>query len=399
MAGRLLLILMILSIGGCTSLDDIQRQKARRLAKEIIILDAHMDVPYRLNRRMEDVSGSTPSGNFDYPRARAGGLDAAFMAIFVPPGYSGAEGPRQFADAMIDMVEGIAKKSPEKFSMARSIDDIRNNFEHGIISFLLGIENGSAIEDDITNIGHFYDRGVRYITLTHVKDNVICDSSFDTTRTWKGLSSFGREVVLEMNRLGCMIDVSHVSDDAFYQIIELSRAPVIASHSCCRSFTPGLERNLSDDMIRKLAENGGMVHVNFSSMFLLDKCRQQMQAERDAVTAYCDANNLEWDDDACRAYQRHYRSSHPLTYGSIADFVDHIDHIVSVAGIDYVGFGSDFDGVDDVLPDGMKDVSCYPDILYELFKRGYNEEDVKKITSGNTLRVWRAVEKIARSDS
>lgn len=399
MAGRVLLILVILSLWGCSSLDDIQKQKAQRLAGEIIILDAHMDVPYRLNKRMEDISISTPSGNFDYPRARLGGLDAAFMAIFVPPGYRGEEGAKQMADNMIDTVEGIAGKSPDKFGMARSIGDIEHNFEIGKISFLLGIENGAAIEDDITNIKHFYDRGVRYITLTHVKDNFICDSSFDTTHTWKGLSSFGREVVLEMNRLGCMIDVSHVSDDAFYQIIELSRAPVIATHSCCRSFTPGLERNLNDDMIRKLAETGGMIHVNFSSMFLLDKCWRQMKAEREAVTSYLAANDLDWDSDERRSYQKNYRSQHPLTYGSIADYVDHIDHIVKIAGIDHVGFGSDFDGVGDVLPDGMKDVSCYPDILHELFKRGYSEEDVRKITSGNTFRVWRNIEKVARIDN
>ena len=358
-----------------------------------------MDVPYRLNKRMEDISDSTSSGNFDFPRARTGGLDAVFMAIFVPSGYKGDEGVTQLADNMIDMVEGIAKKSPDKFALARSIDDVKRNFENGTISFLLGIENGAAIGNDITNIKHFYDRGVRYITLTHVKDNLICDSSFDTTRTWKGLSSFGREVVLEMNQVGCMIDVSHVSDDAFYQILELSRAPVVATHSCCRSFTPGLERNLNDDMIREIAAAGGVVHVNFSSMFLLDKCWQQMKQEREAVTAHLAANDIEWASDERRSYQKSYRKAHPLTYGSITDLIDHIDHIVKVAGIDHVGFGSDFDGVGDVLPDGVKDVSCYRDILYELFKRGYSEEDVRKIASGNTFRVWRAVEKFARTQN
>lgn len=398
MARRVVLMVVLLGVWGCTSMDDLQRQKAQRLAHEIIILDAHMDVPYRLSRQMEDISVSAPGGNFDYPRARSGGLDAVFMAIYVPSGPMNKTGLRQRADTLIDMVEEIARNNPEKFAMARSPDDITHNFANGVISLLLGIENGAAIEDDITNIEHFYKRGVRYITLTHVKDNFICDSSFDTTRTWKGLSSFGREVVLEMNRLGCMIDVSHVSDDAFYQILELSRAPVIATHSCCRSFTPGLERNLSDDMIRKLAAGGGVVHLNFSSMFLLDKCWRQMHAERQAVTAWLEENNLDWESEERRTFQEKYRVSHPIIYGSITDFVDQLDHVVRVAGIDHVGFGSDFDGVDDILPAGMKDVSCYPEILYELFKRGYSESDVRKITSGNTFRVWRAIERVAETD-
>jgi membrane dipeptidase len=397
MAGRLLLLFAFMCMWGCSSLDDIQKKQAERLAQDILILDAHMDVPYRLRNHMENIAESTTTGNFDYPRARAGGLDAVFMAIFVPPGYEGKEGSKGLADSMMDMVEDIAARSPDKFAMARSVDDVRENFAAKKISFLLGIENGAAIEDDITNVRHFYDRGVRYITLTHSKDNNICDSSFDSTGTWKGLSSFGREVVLEMNRLGCMIDVSHASDEAFYQIIELSRAPVIATHSCCRVFTPGLERNMSDDMIRALSRKGGVMHLNFSSMFLVDECRRQVERERKDVSAYLKTNGLAWDSEERRAYEKAYRRDHPVAYGDVSDLVKQIDHIVEIAGIDHVGFGSDFDGVGDLLPAGMKDVSCYPAIIYALIKKGYSEAEIKKIASGNTLRVWNAVKEVARS--
>jgi len=370
--------------------------KAEAMAHRIMIIDTHIDVPYRLWNKREDVSRRTDSGDFDYVRAREGGLDAPFFSIYVPASYEKTGGARALADSLIDLVDSLVSASPGKFALTSSIRKVRENFEKGRMSILMGIENGSAIEGDLANIEHFYERGVRYITLTHAEDNRICDSSYDTTRTWKGLSPFGRKVVAEMNRVGMMIDVSHASDDAFYQVIALSKAPVIASHSCCRSFTPGFERNMDDDMIRKLAAAGGVVQINFGSTFLRGDLNEKMEEAGKEIDKILAAKGLKWHDREARKYVKKYRKEHPIGFASVEDVADHIDHVVSLVGVEHVGLGSDFEGVGDTLPIGLKDVSDYPNLIYELLRRGYSEEDIAAICSGNLLRVWSQVEKTAR---
>jgi membrane dipeptidase len=396
---RVAIILLIVLVAACSGqtkkTGDIElelKEKAQKLAQKYMIIDTHMDVPYRLKKKTEDISERTAAGDFDYPRAKQGGLDVSFMAVYVPAEYEGTGNAYKFADETIDMVEGLAKTWPDKFVMVRSVADVKKQFGWGGISIAMGIENGTCLEGNLANVKHFYDRGVRYITLAHSKANHICDSSFDPERKWHGLSPFGRKVVAEMNRLGMIIDASHISDDTFYQIIELSKAPIVATHSSCRHFTPGFERNMSDEMIKLLAEKGGVIQINFGSMFISGQVRQQWADLQKNLDDYVEANNLkgqEKDD-----YTEQYKREHPLQRVNVSDVASHIEHVIELVGIDYVGLGSDFDGVGDNLPDGLKDVSCYPNLIYELLKKGRTEQDIKKICSENFLRVWSQIEKI-----
>ncbi len=376
--------------------DEGLKAKAKRLAHDLIIVDTHLDVPYRLTERMEDISMRTKAGDFDYPRAREGGLDSPFMSIYVPASYEQKGGAKAFADSLIDMVEGFVTTWPDKFAQASSVADVRSNFTMGKISLPMGMENGSPIEGHLENLRHFYDRGIRYITLAHSKSNHISDSSYDKERKWNGLSPFGKEVVAEMNRLGIMIDVSHISDSAFYQVIRESKAPVVASHSSCRSFTPGWERNMDDDMIRLLASRGGVIQINFGSAFLTDDLRKKWEVGWEEIGTTLDEHKLGWNDEPAQPIIKKYREEHGIGYADIADVVAHIDHVVNLVGADYVGFGSDFDGVGDSLPTGLKDVSMYPNIIYGLLKRGYSDRDIEKICGGNLLRVWSDVERISK---
>jgi membrane dipeptidase len=374
--------------------DEELRSLANKLAKEIIIIDTHVDVPYRLTDKMEDLSVRTAGGDFDYPRAKAGGLNVPFMSIYVPARYESG-GAKDFADRLIAMVEKFAADWPDKFAVATSVADVKTQFASGRVSLAMGMENGSPIEGKLENIRYFHDRGIRYITLAHSKTNHICDSSFDKERRWNGLSPFGRSVVAEMNRVGIMVDVSHISDSAFYQVLAISKAPVIASHSSCRSFTPGWERNMSDEMIMALAANGGVIHINFGSAFLRADHAQALEAQRTESAKYLEEHKLKEPDEGARAYMKRYREEHPAPLADVTDVVAHIEHVIELVGVDHVGFGSDFDGVGDTLPTGLKDVSYYPNLIYQLLKKGYSEQDIRKMCSGNTLRVWSQVESIA----
>lgn len=376
--------------------DDELRQFSKAFAQKTLITDGHVDLPYRmkvagfmLKKEIMDVSAET-SGNFDYPKAVAGGLDAPFMSIYIPSSYQITGGAKILADSLITMVEKIATTYPEKFALARAPADVEENFANGVISLPMGMENGSPIEDDLQNVAYFYDRGIRYITLTHATDNQICDSSYDTTRTWNGLSPFGVEVVKKMNEVGIMVDVSHISDSAFYQTIKITQVPVIASHSSARHFTPGFERNMSDDMISTLAKNGGVIQINFGSSFLSKDSQDKFSKIRAHFVNWLAENNLKRDDDAAKAYIENYvKEIDP--FATVEIVADHIDHVVKIAGIDHVGLGSDFDGVGDTLPTGLKDASEFPNLIYELLKRGYTEEDLEKICYKNVFRVWNQV--------
>ncbi len=377
-----------------TLTDSEMKKKANEIAQKYMIVDTHQDVPYRLIKKMEDISQRTEEGEFDYPRARQGGLDVVFMAVYVPAEYEDKGGARAFAEKTIDITEGLADSWPDKFVMARSVADVKGQFGDGKISIVMGMENGSPVEGNLDNLKYFYDRGIRYVTLAHSKCNHICDSSFDEQRKWNGLSPFGTKLVSEMNRLGMLIDVSHVSDKTFYQIMELSKAPVAATHSSCRYFTPDWERNMDDEMIRLLAEKGGVIQINFGSMFVSRQVNKAYKDRRKNVLAYVEAHNLQGEERD--KYYKEYAKENPLGEADISDVVANIDHVVKLVGIEHVGLGSDFDGVGGQLPVGLKDVSCYPNLIYELLKKGYTGADIKKICSDNFLRVWSQVERAAR---
>jgi membrane dipeptidase len=389
---------LVVLVGACrqpmrVSADEELKTRADELARKLIIIDTHQDTPYRLQEKMQDISRRTKTGDFDYPRARQGGLDVVFMAVYVPAEYQEKGGAFAFADKTIDMIEGFVETWPDKFTIARSVADIKSQFGDGRISIAMGMENGEPIEGNLANLKYFYDRGIRYITLAHSKCNHICDSSYDTERKWNGLSPFGAKLVPEMNRLGMIIDVSHVSDEAFYQIIEFSKAPVVATHSSCRYFTPGWERNMDDEMIKLLAKNGGVIQINFGSIFVNRQVHKRYIDVKKHITDYVETHNLTGSQK--EQYIKRYRKGHPLGEADISDVVANIDHVVKLVGINHVGLGSDFDGVGGHLPRGLEDVSCYPNLIYELLKKGYTEEDIKKICSDNFLRVWSQVQRTA----
>ncbi len=370
--------------------------KARDIAENSIIIDTHIDVPYRLEEAWEDVSVATDGGDFDYPRAVAGGLNVPFMSIYTPAGLEVEGRSREVAEKLIDMVNRIVSESPDKFAIALSPDDVEAQFKAGLISLPMGMENGSPIEGDIANLKHFFDRGIRYITLAHGLSNHISDSSYDDNKQWDGLSDFGVEVVKEMNRLGIMVDISHVSDAAFWDVMEIASAPAIASHSSARHFTPGWERNIDDDMIVRLAENGGVVMINYGSSFLTQAAQDYGTNKREAMTAYLDENGLEMSEEVSAKFNAVYEAEHgTYPYATLDQVLDHFDHVVKLTSVDHVGIGSDYDGVGDSLPIGLKDVSSYPTLVEGLLGRGYSEADIKKILGGNLLRVWREVETAA----
>ncbi len=395
----IIIVVMAAFIIGCqqqaTALTDSELKiKANEIAQKYMIVDTHQDVPYRLIKKMEDISQRTEKGDFDYPRARQGGLDVVFMAVYVPPEYEERGGAKDFANMIIKTTEGLTQSWPDKFVMAGSVADVKEQFGDSKISIVMGMENGSPIEGNLENLKYFYNRGIRYITLAHSKCNHICDSSYDEQRKWNGLSPFGKKVVSEMNRLGMLVDVSHVSDKTFYQIIELSKAPVVATHSSCRYFTPGWERNMDDEMIKLLAEKGGVIQITFGSMFVSEQINSKYANRKQNILGYIEANNLQ--GEARDEYFKKYAKENPLGDADISDVVANIDHVVKLVGIEHVGLGSDFDGVGGQLPVGLKDVSCYPNLIYELLKKGYTEADIKKICSENFLRVWSDVERAAR---
>lgn len=379
--------------------------KANELSQKYIMVDGHVDLPYRMEQggfmvrqKVLNVSIDAADGNFDFPRAKAGGLDAPFMSIYIPSQYQQIEGyAKKFADSLITMTKQLANTYPEQFAMAYSPADVERNFNAGKISLPMGMENGAPLEGDISLVEYYQKAGIRYVTLTHGKDNKICDSSYDTTRTHGGLSDYGRQVVQEMNRVGIMVDISHVSDDTFWQVMELTKAPAIASHSSLRHFTPGFERNMNDDMIKRLAENGGVIMINFGSSFLDGEYRAKRATYDEHVINWLADNELDRDDPKAKTYIEEYTKNND-PWSNVEKVADHIDRVKELTGTtDNIGLGSDFDGVGDSLPTGLKDVSMYPNLIYELLKRGYSEEDIAKICYKNVFRVWSAVERIAES--
>ncbi len=396
-------LLLVLFLAACHSAPPVAPgARARELAREFIILDGHIDVPWRLYEQkrsgsaLGDVGQRTAKGDFDFPRAREGGLDAPFFSIFTPAEDEENGSSKAVADELIDLCQDLLSAHPDEFELARTAADVRRIDRAGKIALLYGMENGSPLEGDLENLEHFFQRGVRYITLCHGKDNHICDSSYDDRHTHKGLTPFGREVVRRMNELGILVDVSHVSDDSFWQVMELTKAPAIASHSSLRHFVPGFERNMSDEMLRALAKNGGVLQINFGSSFLTKVANQYYFEREAALESFRAEHGGERGSAEVEAFAEEWGRSHPFPYADVKDVADHIDHALEVGGVDHVGFGSDFDGVGDSLPTGLKDVSMYPNLIAELLRRGYSERAIEKICGGNVLRVMEETERVAR---
>ena len=369
--------------------------KSNKLSKKFIIVDGHIDLPYRLKEagylkkdKILDLTKET-DGDFDYIKSKRGGLDAPFMSIYIPAEFQKSGGAKKLADSLINLVVKITNSFPTKFALANNPSDIKDNFSKGLISLPMGIENGAAIEKKLENIDYFFERGIRYITLTHGKDNAICDSSYDSTKTWNGLSPFGRKVISKMNSVGMMIDISHVTDEAFYQVIEISKTPVIASHSSPRKFTPGFERNMSDDMIIKLAESNGLILINFGSSFVNELSNKKFDQIDRKVENWKIKNKINDIKKINKFKNRIIEEEKP--FATIEDVINAIDHVVKLVGIDHVGFGSDFDGLGNTLPYNLKNVSDYPNIILGLLKKNYSEEDIEKICYKNLFRTWNEI--------
>ena len=336
---------------------------AQELAQEMIIIDTHLDTPIQLymqqskNGFYEDITKAS-SLHFDFDRAVSGGLNVPFFVIFTPPSAEEKGTAFEMAKDLIQILEDIMNKHPSKFRLVKSPEEITN--EKGVMQVVYGMENGAPIESKLSNIKVFSDMGINYITLAHSKSNHISDSSYDSNKNWGGLSPFGRKVVAEMNKQGVMIDISHVSDAAFYEVLKLTKTPVIASHSSLRHFVPGFERNVSDDMLRELAKNEGVIQICFGSEFIAEK------------------------------------KKYPNLIVTVKDVADHIDRVKKLVGIDHVGIGSDYDGWRN-FPVGLEDTSTYPNLIKELLNRNYTKEEIEKIFGGNLLRVWREVQKFSES--
>lgn len=381
--------------------EDKIKQKAKKIHKRIFKLDSHCDTPLQLIRKGFDVSEKhNPYENYsrvDFPRMKEGNMNAMFWAVFLGQGERTEKGYKKVVEKtkkIFDKIHQVVKENSEIAGLALDSNDGKKLMKHGKHSIYIGIENGYAIAKDLKLIEKYYNKGARYITLCHSSNNDICDSSTDKNgEEHKGVSAFGKKVIKEMNRLGIMVDVSHASDKSFYDAVKLSKTPVIASHSCARALCDH-PRNMTDDMIKKLAENNGVIQMCILSDYVKtpppyperDKARQEI---RDKYNNFKDLS----EEQMAAARNEWYglNKIYPPKLAKVKDVIDHIDHIVNLVGIDYVGIGTDFDGGGGV--EDCFDVSQIGTITYELVKRGYSEKDIKKIWSGNFLRVMKEVEK------
>ena len=364
---------------------------ALKICENNIILDSHIDWPDKHLFFPEDISKKTTKGDFDLVRAKEGGLNAALSVVYINSSYEVDES-RNMVDSTLKLITDYTKIYPQKFAQAFNPNDIKKNFKSNLFSLPLCLENGLPIGNNLEYIKYLKEQGIVYITLTHNKANQISDSNFDEKRKWNGLSPFGLEVIKEMNHLGIMIDISHSTDSTVFQSLRNSVAPVIASHSSCRYYTPGLERNLSDTLIKAIANKNGVIMVNFCSMFLDSICMKNCGY----LLNWYNSHGIKMDSEEGIEFALKYAETHQIKSNSIR-VVDHIEHIIKVAGIDYVGIGSDYDGMGPSQPTDLPDVSGYPTIVFELLKRGYTAKDIKKILSGNFLRVWNDVIEVADS--
>lgn len=352
----------------------------------MFILDSHCDTPSQI-LRLRDLSVDNEYSHVDFPKLKRGGVDGAFFALYVPASLD-TEEAYAYSQRLLDAVHSTINQNPAAVRLAVSEQDAKKNQAGGIFSMFLGLENGSPVGGSMDRLHAFYDAGVRYMTLCHSRDNQICDSCASVSGRWGGLSPFGKEVIAEMNRIGMLVDVSHISDAAFYDVIRCSQKPVVATHSCCRALSDH-PRNMTDDMIRALASEGGVIQINFYPLFLDIDFRNILSAS--GIMDYGEAVEEEFikdpsDPDKRAAWNEVQKALNELQRPSFKLIADHIDHVVSLVGIEHVGIGSDYDGIE-VTPDGMEDISMMPRIFDELRSRGYSEADLAKIASENFFRI------------
>ncbi len=406
---RFILLSLIIALSAmlintsCTPSEEKLRQKAEKIHRQVLTLDSHTDTPLRMMRSGFDISQRHDSreqgGKIDLPRMEEGGLDAAFFAVFLGQGamnHESYEVVKRQAIEIFDMIHSQIEAHPELAEIALTPEDAYRLKEEGKRAIYIGLENAYPLGEDLSMVEAFYDMGARYITLSHTRNNQVCDSSTDPDGPLHdGLSDFGREVVREMNRLGMMVDVSHISDKAFYDVLEVTKAPIIASHSNARTICDS-PRNLDDDMLKALAANGGVIQMCVLSSYV-----KEMPPYPERDSAFADLrqryNNFEdLSDEEMEEVRRQWDELNglfPAPMATVSDLVDHIDHIVNLIGIDYVGIGTDFDG-GGALED-CYDVTEMGNITLELVRRGYSKKDIEKIWAGNFMRVFRENEKIA----
>jgi membrane dipeptidase len=371
--------------------------KAKKLHTSSIVIDTHDDTTQRLLEPSFDIGTRLADGNIDIPRMREGGLNAIFFSIWIPSKTVGPDAVKKAID-QIDAVREAVRKHPNDLVLATTADEVRAAKKQNKIAALMGVEGGHMIDNDLAVLRSYAVLGVRYMTLTHMGNTDWADSSTDTP-AHNGLTDFGKQVVLEMNRLGVMVDISHVSDKTFYDAIATSKAPVIASHSSARALTE-TPRNMTDDMMRALAKNGGVIQINYHVGFLSQEFRDFEKAHPEAEKEINDEVKKRCgDNEACSLVMgdqvvRDLMQAGKLPKVDWTKIIDHIDHAVKIAGIDHVGLGSDFDGA--VMPIGMQDVTHLPQITGALLQQGYSESEIRKILGENTLRVMSEVERVSR---
>ena len=395
----LILLSLVPSVAAQTR-DERLWQRALQIHRRAIVIDTHNDVTTPMTNDDFDLSGTPPAPyRTSIARMKQGGLTAEFFSLYVKPWYVQNGGSARRTLDMIDSVYRAVERHPGALMFATSVADIRRAKRVGKVAALMGIEGGHAIEDSLPTLREFYRLGVRYMTLTWNNTNNWADAGRGEKKH-NGLSDFGKDVVREMNRLGMLVDVSHVSDKTMSDALDISKAPIIASHSSARALSD-VPRNIPDDLLKRIAKNGGVVQVNFYSVFVDAKTVAPQSAERDRkLKAQQDAIDEKYKNDPERRGEESDKleAAHPLPPLPISKLIDHIDHIVKVAGIDHVGIGADFDGAND-MPEGAQDVSMLPNITYELLKRGYSERDIRKILGENFLRAFAEAERVARTMS
>lgn len=351
----------------------------------MFLLDSHCDTPSQI-LRLRDLAVDNEYAHVDFPKLHRGGVDGAFFALYTPASLSETES-YVYASRLLNGVQRVLKFHKDKARMATCRSEAYANKEAGLFSVFLGLENGAAVGSQIDRLYEFHDAGVRYMTLCHSRDNQICDSCAQGS-TWHGLSPFGKEVIRHMNRMGMLVDVSHISDNSFYEVLATSSRPVVATHSCCRALADH-PRNMTDDMIRELAAAGGVIQINFYPLFLDSGFRNVLESsgimeEGERIEAEFIADPASSTKRA--AWNRVQDKLNALARPSFTRIADHIDHAVSLVGIDHVGIGSDFDGIE-VTPKGMENISMMPVLFDELRSRGYKESDLDKIASENFFRL------------
>jgi len=376
--------------------DDILSH-ARQIQSTSIIFDTHADTPQRFLFDQFDLAHRDAEGSVDIPRMREGGVGAIFFALWVPVDITGSKATRRALD-LLDSVREQVRRNADDLTLVTCSDEVRAARAQGKIAVLMGVEGGHAIDNNLDVLRDFFARGVRFMTLTHNAPTDWADSSNQPPRH-KGLTEFGREVIREMNRLGMLVDVSHVSDDTFFDVLEVSRAPVIASHSCCRAICNS-PRNLTDDMIKALAARGGAIHITFHNAFLSQEYTDATQSIASEWIPSLAAIDEKYGENEARKLAEGQHLSDDLIHAgklplvSWEKIIEHIDHAARLVGAAHVGLGSDFDGA--FMPEGMEDASKFPKITESLLQRGYPESDIRQILGENTLRVMAKTERIAR---